>query len=227
MSAPALERPTDPTIFATLPAELVAALAAQGITAPTPVQAAVIPDGLAGHDVLGRAQTGSGKTLAFGIPVLARLAGEKSRPGHPARSWSCRPASSPSQLSRAITPLAASLKLRLATVYGGTPYDRQVRALEEPRRHRRGHPRPPRGPDQAGPLLGRRHRGHRPRRGRPPVRPRLLPRDRQARGHDAGRQPADAALRHARRRRGPPGAQAPALPEAAPARPERRAPSPR
>ena len=85
MSAPALERPTAPTIFATLPAELITALAAQGITTPTPVQAAVIPDALAGRDVLGRAQTGSGKTLAFGLPVLARLAGEHSRPKHPAR----------------------------------------------------------------------------------------------------------------------------------------------
>jgi superfamily II DNA/RNA helicase len=71
-----------PVHFENLPSELVAALAEQGITAPTPVQAAVIPDGLAGHDVLGRARTGSGKTLAFGIPVLARLAGRRSRP-HP------------------------------------------------------------------------------------------------------------------------------------------------
>ena len=130
MSAPALERPTDPTIFATLPAELITALAAQGITAPTPVQAAVIPDGLAGHDVLGRAQTGSGKTLAFAIPVLARLAGHKSRPGHPRAIMVVPTRELAQQLSRAITPLASSLKLRLATVYGGTPYDRQVRALK-------------------------------------------------------------------------------------------------
>ena len=134
MSAPALERPAsdsaDTGIFATLPAELVDALTAQGITTPTAVQAAVIPDGLAGHDVLGRAQTGSGKTLAFGIPVLARLAGEKSRPGHP-RAIIVVPTRELAQpRSRAITPLAASLKLRLATIYGGTPYDRQVRALK-------------------------------------------------------------------------------------------------
>ena len=97
MSAPALERPTDPTIFATLPAELIAALAAQGITAPTPVQAAVIPDGLAGHDVLGRAETGSGKTLAFGIPVLGppRRREEPARPP-PRDHGRRRPASSPS-----------------------------------------------------------------------------------------------------------------------------------
>jgi len=131
MSAPALERPTTPdSVFTGLPAELIAALAAQGIVTPTPVQAAVIPDGLAGHDVLGRAQTGSGKTLAFGIPVLARLAGERSRPGHPRAVMVVPTRELAQQLSRALTPLASALKLRLATVYGGTPYDRQVRALK-------------------------------------------------------------------------------------------------
>jgi superfamily II DNA/RNA helicase len=131
MSAPAIERPATPdSVFTGLPAELVAALAAQGIVSPTPVQAAVIPDGLAGHDVLGRAQTGSGKTLAFGIPVLARLAGERSRPGHPRAVMVVPTRELAQQLSRALTPLASALKLRLATVYGGTPYDRQVRALK-------------------------------------------------------------------------------------------------
>jgi superfamily II DNA/RNA helicase len=131
MSAPAIERPATPdSVFTGLPAELVAALAAQGIVSPTPVQAAVIPDGLAGHDVLGRAQTGSGKTLAFGIPVLARLAGERSRPGHPRAVMVVPTRERAQQLSRALTPLANALKLRLATVYGGTPYDRQVRALK-------------------------------------------------------------------------------------------------
>ncbi len=133
MSAPALERPsTDPvdSAFSVLPAELIEALAAQGITTPTPVQAAVIPDGLAGHDVLGRAQTGSGKTLAFGIPVLARLAGSRSRPGNPRAIIVVPTRELAQQLSRALTPLAGALKLRLATIYGGTPYDRQVRALK-------------------------------------------------------------------------------------------------
>ena len=132
MSAPALEHPTTTpgeNVFAGLPAELIAALAQQGITTPTPVQAAVIPDGLAGHDVLGRAQTGSGKTLAFGIPVLARLAGTMSRPGHPRAVIVVPTRELAQQLSRALMPLAGSLKLRMATIYGGTAYDRQVKAL--------------------------------------------------------------------------------------------------
>ena len=57
-----------------VPAPLVAALAAQGITTPFPIQAATLPDALAGRDILGRGQTGSGKTLGFCIPLAAGLA---------------------------------------------------------------------------------------------------------------------------------------------------------
>src|ERR1700735_4625186 len=57
-------------------ARLVTVLAARAITGPFPIQSRAIPDALAGHDVLGRAQTGSGKTLAFGLPLLTRLAGD-------------------------------------------------------------------------------------------------------------------------------------------------------
>ena len=63
-----------------LPEPLLRALAAHGFTEPFPIQAATLPDALAGRDLLGRGQTGSGKTLAFGLAVLARLAGDRSRP---------------------------------------------------------------------------------------------------------------------------------------------------
>ena len=56
-----------------LHADLVAALARQGITEPFPIQALTIADALAGRDVLGKAKTGSGKTLAFGLPLLGRI----------------------------------------------------------------------------------------------------------------------------------------------------------
>ncbi len=112
-----------------LPAPLIAALARQGITVPTPVQAAVIPDARGGHDVLGRAQTGSGKTLAFGLPILARLAGERSRPKHPRALIVVPTRELASQVRRSLEPLAESLRLKLTTVYGGTPYDRQIKAL--------------------------------------------------------------------------------------------------
>ncbi len=112
-----------------LPPALVGALARQGITAPTPVQAAVVPDALEGHDVLGRAQTGSGKTLAFGLPVLARLAGERSRPKHPRALIVVPTRELATQVRRSLEPLANAMHLKLTTVYGGTPYDRQIKQL--------------------------------------------------------------------------------------------------
>jgi superfamily II DNA/RNA helicase len=118
-------------VFAALPAALVAALGQQGITVPTAVQAAVLPDALAGRDVLGRAQTGSGKTLAFGLPVLTRLAGRRSRPGHPRAVIVLPTRELATQVARALQPLAHTLRLKLTTVYGGAPYDRQVRQLRQ------------------------------------------------------------------------------------------------
>jgi superfamily II DNA/RNA helicase len=118
-------------VFTGLPAELIEALRLQGIVTPTPVQEAVIPDGLAGRDVLGRAQTGSGKTLAFGIPVLAKLAGTKSRPCHPRAVIIVPTRELANQVAGAIQPLAQAMGLKLVTVYGGTPYDKQTRQLRQ------------------------------------------------------------------------------------------------
>ncbi|KPC74331.1 hypothetical protein ADL27_50540, partial [Streptomyces sp. NRRL F-6602] len=66
-----------------LPEGVVRKLAQNGVTKPFPIQAATIPDALAGKDILGRGRTGSGKTLSFGLPLLASLAGghtEKKKP---------------------------------------------------------------------------------------------------------------------------------------------------
>ena len=52
---------------------LLRALADNGYTTPTPIQAEAIPLVLSGQDVLGGAQTGTGKTAAFGLPLLHRL----------------------------------------------------------------------------------------------------------------------------------------------------------
>jgi superfamily II DNA/RNA helicase len=131
--APAPPEPVIPVsnVFTGLPAELIEALRLQGIVTPTPVQEAVIPDGLAGRDVLGRAQTGSGKTLAFGIPVLAKLAGTKSRPCHPRAVIVVPTRELANQVAHAIQPLAQAMGLKLVTVYGGTPYDKQTRQLRQ------------------------------------------------------------------------------------------------
>ncbi len=108
---------------------LVRALQRQGITAPTPVQAAVIPDALAGRDVLARARTGSGKTLAFGLPMAARLTAGRTHPRSPRGLVIVPTRELATQVRRAIEPVADAARLRLVTVYGGTSYETQIRGL--------------------------------------------------------------------------------------------------
>lgn len=112
-----------------LPAQLVKALSRANITIPTPVQAAVLPDAMAGHDVLGRARTGSGKTLAFGLPIVARLAGGRSKPKAPRALIIVPTRELAAQVRAHIEPMADAMHLRVGTVYGGTPYDRQIKRL--------------------------------------------------------------------------------------------------
>jgi len=130
---PAHETPdlTAPLTFDALGLDprLVTALARQQITEPTPVQAAVVPDAMSGADVLGRARTGSGKTLAFGLPMLSHLAGRRSRPKRPRGLIVVPTRELAQQVRRSLEPLAGAVSLRLATVYGGTPYDGQIRRL--------------------------------------------------------------------------------------------------
>ncbi|MDF2143671.1 DEAD/DEAH box helicase [Knoellia sp. p5-6-4] len=121
------------TTFAHLgvPAALTDVLAASGITVPTPIQAATLPDSLSGRDVLGRGRTGSGKTYAFLLPLLARLAAS----GTPRRSQ--RPRAlvlAPTrelalQIDTALAPLARPLGLTSQTVFGGVGQNPQVSAL--------------------------------------------------------------------------------------------------
>jgi superfamily II DNA/RNA helicase len=121
------------TPFARLgvPAPLVRLLAAEGITDPTPIQAATLPDSLAGRDVLGRGRTGSGKTYAFVLPLLTRLAAS----GTPRRARKPRAlVLAPTrelvlQIEAAMAPLAAALGLRTQTVFGGVGQNPQVRGL--------------------------------------------------------------------------------------------------
>ena len=114
-----------------LPEALVRAVSAAGITTPFPIQAAAIPDALAGRDLLGRGQTGSGKTLAFGLPTLARLARTGKPAPHKPKALVLVPTRELAmQVSDALAPLGRSVGLRLLTVFGGSPYDRQIFALE-------------------------------------------------------------------------------------------------
>lgn len=121
--------------FGTLgvPAPLVAALTRRGITAPTPIQAATLPDALRGRDVLGRGRTGSGKTYAFLLPLVARLAESpaptRRRPGRPRALVLAPTRELVTQIDAALAPLAAAYGLRSRTVFGGVGQNPQVAAL--------------------------------------------------------------------------------------------------
>ncbi|MFD9811654.1 DEAD/DEAH box helicase [Streptomyces sp. NPDC059080] len=112
-----------------MPSELLTSLTAQGVTAPFPIQAATLPNSLAGRDVLGRGRTGSGKTLAFGLALLARTAGRRAEPRQPLALVLVPTRELAQQVTDALTPYARSLTLRLATVVGGMSIGRQAGAL--------------------------------------------------------------------------------------------------
>ncbi|MFJ9043604.1 DEAD/DEAH box helicase [Streptomyces sp. NPDC102347] len=112
-----------------LPAEMLAALGSEGVTAPFPIQAATLPNSLAGRDVLGRGRTGSGKTLAFGLPLLARTAGRRAEPRRPLALVLVPTRELAGQVTDALTPYARSVRLRLATVVGGLSIGKQASAL--------------------------------------------------------------------------------------------------
>ncbi|MER7346328.1 DEAD/DEAH box helicase [Streptomyces aurantiacus] len=112
-----------------MPEQLRAALTAQGVSVPFPIQGATLPNTLAGRDALGRGRTGSGKTLAFGLALLARTAGQRAEPRQPLALVLVPTRELAQQVTDALTPYARSVRLRLATVVGGMPIGRQANAL--------------------------------------------------------------------------------------------------
>ena len=103
-------------------AEVANALAERGITIPFPIQDLVIPDALAGLDVLAKAPTGSGKTFAFGLPIVERTSAEAGTPSVlvlvPTRELA-------SQVADELAALARPKGLRVAAVYGGASISSQ------------------------------------------------------------------------------------------------------
>lgn len=106
-----------------LPEPLVALLTARGITAPTPIQVAVIPQALEGGDLLAQARTGSGKTLAFLLPLAARVVAGEIR-----RVWVVCPTR---ELAQQAAREAATLlgEGRCAILVGGLPIYSQIKEL--------------------------------------------------------------------------------------------------
>ncbi len=115
-----------------VPARLSTVLAGLGIENPTPIQAATLPDSLAGRDVLGRGRTGSGKTYAFLLPMVARIAeGKRARPGAPRALILAPTRELVGQIDASLAPLAQASGLTTRTVFGGVGQNPQVAALRK------------------------------------------------------------------------------------------------
>src|SRR5881227_2109572 len=103
---------------------VVDALTEGGITAAFPVQQMVLPDALAGRDVLVKSPTGSGKTIAFAVPLVERIEASDPRPSAlvlaPTRELA-------SQIVEDIRPLAGARALSVAAVYGGAGMEPQIK----------------------------------------------------------------------------------------------------
>ena len=117
-----------------LSADLLATVAREGYTEPTPVQSAAIPLILAGRDVLAAAQTGTGKTAAFVLPALERLRGHAnggfSPARHPVRILILTPTRELAvQVSEAVKTYSRGIAFRSTVVYGGTRIDPEIKIL--------------------------------------------------------------------------------------------------
>ncbi|MCW5569727.1 MAG: DEAD/DEAH box helicase [Steroidobacteraceae bacterium] len=111
-----------------LPEPLLTALADVGYESPSPIQAATIPELLAGSDLVGQAQTGTGKTAAFALPLLARLDLALRAPQvlvlAPTRELAI-------QVAEAFQRYAAHLPgFHVLPIYGGQGYGPQLHALK-------------------------------------------------------------------------------------------------
>jgi superfamily II DNA/RNA helicase len=107
---------------------VTSALSARGIEEPFPIQRKVVPDVLAGRDVLAKSPTGSGKTLAFGLPIVDRIEATDGRPSAlilaPTRELA-------SQIVDEIRGVAHARALSVAAVYGGAGIQSQAKAARK------------------------------------------------------------------------------------------------
>ena len=108
---------------------LVDVLRDEGIEEPFEVQRKTIPEALLGRDVCCRAPTGSGKTLAFGLPLVSLAS--KAEPKRPTSLILPPTRELAEQIRGVLKPLADSIGLGVASVYGGTPYKNQLRRLNQ------------------------------------------------------------------------------------------------
>ena len=108
--------------------EMIKAIEAQGFEQPSPIQAQAIPVALTGRDVVGQSMTGSGKTLAFGLPSVQRI-DNLSRATQ--TLIMCPTRELAMQVCAEIHKVASFREgVRATPIYGGSSYDRQIRALQ-------------------------------------------------------------------------------------------------
>ncbi len=108
-----------------LSSRVLKAIEEMGFEEPSPIQERTIPAAMEGRDVIGRAQTGTGKTAAFGIPIVERLdrtIGVQALVITPTRELAL-------QVSQEIARIGKFRGVKTLPVYGGQPYDRQIRSL--------------------------------------------------------------------------------------------------
>jgi len=98
-----------------------------GFEEPTPIQAQCIPHLLQGRDIIGKARTGSGKTAAFGLPLVQNIDLKNKKPQAlvlaPTRELAI-------QVTNALSSFCSGQSIRIQSIYGGTPYGDQIRALK-------------------------------------------------------------------------------------------------
>ncbi len=106
--------------------ELTRALADRGYVEPTPVQTRVIPEVLAGRDILAGAQTGTGKTAGFALPILQRLHGAANAPKPPRALVLVPTRELAAQVNESFRAYGKYLRLRTQVVFGGVGIGPQI-----------------------------------------------------------------------------------------------------
>jgi len=111
--------------------ELLDAVAAEGYTSPTPIQAKAIPAVLKGRDLMGAAQTGTGKTAGFTLPLLQRLAEGNPAGARRIRALVLTPTRElAAQVGDSVATYGQHLPLRSAVVFGGVGIHPQIKKLQ-------------------------------------------------------------------------------------------------
>jgi len=109
--------------------ELTRALADRGYAEPTPVQLRVIPEILAGRDILAGAQTGTGKTAGFTLPILQRLHGNAHPPKAPRALVLVPTRELAAQVNESVRAYGKYLRLRTQVIFGGVGINPQIDGL--------------------------------------------------------------------------------------------------